>query len=122
MAGRDEDFLYNIPRLNRWFAILSVILLVSICWLVWDDYSRHLEDEKTLDLCRRVHTAVDAKAEAEFPANLSAAVRIVTKRGAFEAFVAVPKGEPGNFLSATCTAISVTVPSRAFGNFGLVAR
>ena len=68
--------------------------------LAWDDYTRHLEDEKTLDLCRRVHTAVDAKAEAEFPANLSAAVRIVTKRDDFEAFVAVPKGEPDNFLSA----------------------
>ena len=68
--------------------------------LAWDDYTRHLEDEKTLDLCRRVHTAVDAKAEAEFPANLSAAVRITTKRGEFEAFVAIPKGEPGNFLSA----------------------
>jgi len=68
--------------------------------LAWDDYTRHLEDEKTLDLCRRVHTAVDAKAEAEFPANLAAAVRITTKRGEFEAFVAVPKGEPDNFMSA----------------------
>jgi len=68
--------------------------------LAWDDYTRHMEDGKTLDLCRRVHTVVDAKAEAEFPANLSAAVRIITKRGEFEAFVAIPKGEPDNFLSA----------------------
>jgi len=67
--------------------------------MVWDDYARHIEDEKPLDLTRRVHTAPDPKAEAEFPDNLSAAVRVKTTKGDFEAFVAVPKGEPGNFLS-----------------------
>ena len=68
--------------------------------LAWDDYPRHLEDEQTRDLCRRVHTAGEARAEAECPANVSAAVRITTERGDFEAFVAIPKGEPDNFLSA----------------------
>ena len=68
--------------------------------MVWDDYAKHIEDKKTLDLTRRVHTVTDPKAEAEFPDNLSAAVRVKTKKGDYEAFVAVPRGEPGNFLSA----------------------
>ena len=66
--------------------------------MVWDDYARHIGDEKTLDLTRRVHTAPDPKAEAEFPDNLSAVARVKTTKGDYEAFVAVPKGEPGNFL------------------------
>ncbi len=65
----------------------------------WDDYAKHLADPETLGLCRRVHTVVDARAEAEFPDNLSGVVRVETKSGSYEAFVAVPKGEPGNFLS-----------------------
>ncbi|MFQ5764523.1 MAG: MmgE/PrpD family protein [Rhodospirillales bacterium] len=67
--------------------------------LKWDDYPKHLEDSKTLDLCRRVQTVPDAKAEAEFPKNLSGVARVKTKGSQFEAFVAVPKGEPDNFLT-----------------------
>ena len=65
--------------------------------MTWDDYARHLGDPETMALCRKVSTAVDPEAEAEFPANLSATVRVTTKEGRFETFVAVPKGEPGNF-------------------------
>jgi len=65
----------------------------------WDDYAKHIADPETLNLCRRVHTVVDARAEAEFPVNLSCVVRIETKSGSFETFVAVPKGEPQNFMS-----------------------
>ncbi|MBT7944043.1 MAG: MmgE/PrpD family protein [Alphaproteobacteria bacterium] len=68
--------------------------------LAWDDYAKHINDNKTLELCRKVNAAPDAKAEAEFPDNLSGVVRLKTARGDFEAFVAVPKGEPDNFLSA----------------------
>jgi 2-methylcitrate dehydratase PrpD len=67
--------------------------------LAWDDYATHLGDNKTLELCRKIIAMPDPKAEAEFPENLSAAVRVRTKRGDFEAFVVVPKGEPGNFLT-----------------------
>ena len=67
--------------------------------LGWDDYAKHLGDSKTLDLCRRIHTVTDAKAEAEFPANLSGVARVKTAKGDFEAFVAIPKGEPDNFLT-----------------------
>ncbi len=68
--------------------------------LAWDHYARHIDDAKTLDLCKRVGSAIDPKAEAEFPGNLSGSVKIMTNRGDFEAFVAVPKGEPDNFFSA----------------------
>jgi 2-methylcitrate dehydratase PrpD len=67
--------------------------------LVWDDYKKHLKDDKTLNLCRRVKAVVDERAEAEFPANMSGIARIRTSRGDFEKLVVVPKGEPGNFLA-----------------------
>jgi 2-methylcitrate dehydratase PrpD len=66
--------------------------------LTWDDYHKHLRDDATRALCRKVKTVVDARAQAEFPANMSGAARIRTGAGSFEAFVAVPKGEPSNFL------------------------
>jgi len=68
--------------------------------LGWDDYATHIGDAKTLELCRKVHAAPDARAEAEFPKNLAGVAKVTTARGQFEAFVAVPKGEPDNFLSA----------------------
>ena len=69
--------------------------------LAWDDYARHLGDPATLALCRKVHTRVDPKAQADFPAEMAGSVRIRTSRGVFETYVRVPKGEPANFLSAT---------------------
>lgn len=66
--------------------------------LSWDDYDRHLNDKTTRDLTRRVKVSIDPRAEAEFPANMAGVARIQTKDGMFEAFVAEPKGEPGNFL------------------------
>ena len=65
----------------------------------WDDYHRFIGDPATLDLCRRVRSVVDARAEAEFPNQMSAVARVQTPRGQFEEFVVVPKGEPENFLS-----------------------
>ncbi len=66
--------------------------------LAWDDYKTHLQDEATRALCRKVTTAVDERAEAEFPANMSGVARIGTADGSFEKLVVVPKGEPENFL------------------------
>lgn len=68
--------------------------------LGWDDYARHLGDADTLALCKRVFTRIDARAQADFPAEMSAAVQVKTARGVFETYVRVPKGEPANFLSA----------------------
>ncbi|MBC8339084.1 MAG: MmgE/PrpD family protein [Rhodospirillales bacterium] len=68
--------------------------------LTWDDYAKHIGDKKTLDLCRRVQVQPDARAGAEFPDNMAGLVRMTTKQGEFESFVAMPKGEPDNFLTA----------------------
>ncbi len=65
----------------------------------WDDYARHLNDEKTLSLCRKVQTFVDQRAESEYPRNMSGVAQVKTQHGKFEKFIAIPKGEPGNFLS-----------------------
>ena len=66
----------------------------------WDDYARHIDDPETLALCQRVTCVVDPKVEAEFPARLSGSVRVSTRRGTLDAFVAVPKGEPETFPTA----------------------
>lgn len=34
------DTLYRMSRLNRWFALSSLSLLVSLVWLIWEDYDR----------------------------------------------------------------------------------
>ena len=68
--------------------------------LVWDDYAHHLGDRDTLALCQRIQTRIDPRAQADFPAEMSASVQITTARGAFQTYVRVPKGEPANFLSA----------------------
>lgn len=67
--------------------------------LTWDDYKKHLNDEETRSLTRKVNTVIDPRAEAEFPENMSGIARIKTTGGEFETLVVVPKGEPGNFLA-----------------------
>jgi 2-methylcitrate dehydratase PrpD len=67
--------------------------------LSWDDYAKHIGDADTAALCQRVRTVADAEAEAAFPANMAAAVRVRTGDGEYRTFVGVPKGEPGNFIS-----------------------
>lgn len=66
--------------------------------LAWDDYRKHLNDETTRALTRKIKTVVDARAEAEFPANMAGVAKIRTASGDYERLVAVPKGEPDNFL------------------------
>lgn len=67
--------------------------------LAWDDYKKHLNDDRTRALTGKVRTVVDPRAEAEFPANMSGIARIKTKDGEYEQLVVVPKGEPANFLA-----------------------
>ncbi|NNE83265.1 MAG: MmgE/PrpD family protein [Alphaproteobacteria bacterium] len=67
--------------------------------LSWDHYATHLQDETTLGLGRRVSTVIDAQADALFPANMAGSAKVETANTSFEAFVEMPKGEPGNFLS-----------------------
>jgi len=65
----------------------------------WDHYARHIGDAKTLALCKRVRTLVDPRAEGEFPRFMSGGVRVKTRRGTFEKFVKIAKGEPENFVT-----------------------
>ncbi len=66
----------------------------------WDDYAPHLADAATLALCRRIRTVEDPRAEAEFPANMSAVVRLKLKGGrSLQKLVVNPKGEPDNFMT-----------------------
>ncbi len=66
----------------------------------WDDYVGHIHDPQTLALCERVSCVVEPRAEAEFPAHMSGLVRLRTRRGTLEKFVAIPKGEPETFPTA----------------------
>ncbi len=38
--AKEQPTLYSIPKTTMWFAIVSIILLVSLVWMVWADYSR----------------------------------------------------------------------------------
>lgn len=64
----------------------------------WDHYAKHLQDDETRSLTKKVKTVVDPRAQAEFPANMSGTAKVKTSKGEFETMVVVPRGEPGNFL------------------------
>ena len=65
----------------------------------WDDYAKHLNDSDTLQLASKFSTITDPWAEAEYPENMAGVVRVKTPRGLFEEKIAVPKGEPSNFMT-----------------------
>ena len=67
--------------------------------LTWDSYRTHIGNADTLELCQRVHTFVDDRAEADFPDQMSGRAMVTTARGTFERYVRAPKGEPENFLT-----------------------
>ena len=78
--------------------VLAVILREGR--LIWDDYTAHLSDPETFALMERISVGSDARAEAEYPRNMSGSVKITMDDGAaHEAFVAVPRGEPDNFMT-----------------------
>lgn len=66
----------------------------------WDDYAKHLNDNDTLELAAKFTTVTDEWAESEYPQNMAGVVRVETGRGVFEEKIAVPKGEPSNFMTA----------------------
>jgi 2-methylcitrate dehydratase PrpD len=68
----------------------------------WDSY-RRLGEPGLMALCRKVEVWNDPEIEAEFPANMSGSVEIVTKSGSFGHKVVVPKGDPANFPSEADT-------------------
>ena len=38
------DFVYNVDRMNMIFAVSSVVLVLAVLWMVWDDYDREWKD------------------------------------------------------------------------------
>lgn len=64
----------------------------------WDSY-RLLDDPAVRALARKVRCVQDPEIEAEFPANMSGKVTVVTTTGTVSRKVVVPKGEPDNFLT-----------------------
>lgn len=64
----------------------------------WDSY-RLLDDPVVRALARKVRCVQDPEIEAEFPANMSGKVTVMSTRGTVSRKVVVPKGEPDNFLT-----------------------
>lgn len=64
----------------------------------WDSYA-NLDDPAVRSLLPKVACAEDPEVQAEAPANLAGKLTVRARGQDFVAFVKVPKGEPGNFLS-----------------------
>jgi 2-methylcitrate dehydratase PrpD len=64
----------------------------------WDSYAR-MDEPVLRALMPKVVCVEDADAEAEFPRNMSGKLTVRARGREFTRFVAVPKGEPGNFLT-----------------------
>lgn len=68
--------------------------------MLWDHYATHLTDPATLALTKKISCVNDPEVEAMFPANMAGKATVKTPRGTFSVLVDMPKGEPGNFMSA----------------------
>jgi 2-methylcitrate dehydratase PrpD len=64
----------------------------------WDSYAL-LDDPALRAMLPKLVCAHDEAAEREFPANMAGRLTVRAGRQAFSRFVAVPKGEPDNFLT-----------------------
>ena len=64
----------------------------------WDSYGL-LHDPAVRALLPRITCEWDAEVQAEYPANMSGKLTIVAAGRTYRRMVAVPKGEPGNFLT-----------------------
>ncbi|MDP6953639.1 MAG: MmgE/PrpD family protein [Alphaproteobacteria bacterium] len=63
--------------------------------MTWASYDRHLGDEESLALCRRIYCQAESGLE-----GLQARVAVHTGHGSFETVVETPKGEPDAFPTA----------------------
>ena len=68
--------------------------------MLWDHYATHLTDPATLALTKKVTCVNDPEVEALFPTNMAGKATVKTPRGTFSVLIDMPKGEPGNFMSA----------------------
>jgi cbb3-type cytochrome oxidase cytochrome c subunit len=75
------DFVYNVDKTNMVFAIASVMLVISMFWMVWDDYDRQwkglqregmaLEEHKTQALILNEQKNIDGEALKQLEDDLS---------------------------------------------------
>lgn len=77
--------------------VLSCALVTGA--MGWDSY-RELHNPVVRALLPKVSCAHDAEIQAEYPLNMSGRITIAARGESFTRTVIVPKGEPGNFLSA----------------------
>ena len=64
----------------------------------WDSYA-HLTNPAVRALLPRIACEHDPEVQAEFPRNMAGKLTIEARGQRFSRFVAVPKGEPSNFLT-----------------------
>ncbi len=82
------DNLYNINRLNRWFAVSGLAMLASLVWLIWEDYDRPwrgIQDDYMVAQAALAHLDyLDTQTEA-YQANVeSARARVAEARAGVE--------------------------------------
>jgi 2-methylcitrate dehydratase PrpD len=77
--------------------VLSCALVTGA--MGWDSY-RELHNPVVRALLPKVSCVHDAEIQAEYPLNMSGRITIAARGESFTRTVIVPKGEPGNFLSA----------------------
>ncbi len=77
--------------------VLSVALATGE--MRWDSYQL-LHDPRIRTLLPKIRCEHDPEIEAEFPANMSGRLTLHARGQVFMKKVIVPRGEPGNFLSA----------------------
>ena len=77
--------------------VLSVSLVTGA--MRWDSYEL-LHDERIRTLMPKIRCECDSDIEAEFPANMSGRLTLHARGRVLTKKIIVPRGEPGNFLSA----------------------
>ena len=63
------DEAYHIPTLNFWFAISSIVLLITCVWMIWADYNRswkvHQREFREFEISRVSNEKALAEAQLE---------------------------------------------------------
>ncbi|MBY0518324.1 MAG: c-type cytochrome [Bacteriovoracaceae bacterium] len=86
---REPGMAYNTSTLNKVFAVLSVLLLLTVLWVVMDDYIRPwkavqikamtIEKQVTAAKIKKIEGSIDSKKLEEAKANLQAAEKEVER-------------------------------------------
>ena len=82
MSNKEPGMFYNTNKLNKIFAVISVIFLISVLWLFLDDYIRpwkafqlkgmDIEKEVTQKKIQEIDSTIDKKEVAQVEADIKA--------------------------------------------------